>query len=352
MQGYDYPPPPPRPWRGPRVFRFWRWIVYPAVGVLAVAGSLYGARLAGERVGDALNDDSVAAGTPVQVEIPPGADAQLIGEILEESGVVSSARGFGREVVDLGLATELKAGFYELSTGMELLTAIEELVAGPSVGENVYKVRIREGATVDDILTGLAAETTYSKAQFASALLNGDVSSSLLHGTGAKLRDWEGLLFPDTYQIAKDDTPEAILQRFASTMVSRVESIDWSGLEALGVSVYDAIVVASMIEREAALDEDRPKIASVIYNRLDIGQRLQIDATVLYALGVVKPNITSEDLAVESPYNTYRRSGLPPTPIAAARLASLQAAATPADTNFFYYVLTEANGGHTFTRDI
>jgi UPF0755 protein len=121
-------------------------------------------------------------------------------------------------------------------------------------------------------------------------------------------------------------------------------------LEARGLTPYDGLIIASMIEREARLDEERPIIASVVVNRLDVGMLLQIDATVVYAVGGTT-ELTLDDLAIDSPYNTYRYPGLPPTPIAGVRLASLAAAAAPAETDFIYYVLTGEDGSHSFTDD-
>ncbi len=127
--------------------------------------------------------------------------------------------------------------------------------------------------------------------------------------------------------------------------------MDWSRLDELGITRYEAIIVASLIEMEAKLDEDRPLIASVIYNRLREGRALQIDATVQYALPEErKPRLFEADLAVVSPYNTYLNVGLPPTPIATTSLASLQAAADPADTGFFFYVLADTEGKHAFAE--
>jgi UPF0755 protein len=131
-----------------------------------------------------------------------------------------------------------------------------------------------------------------------------------------------------------------------------VASIDWSYLEEQGLSVYDGLVIASLIEREAALDDERPIIASVVFNRLDVEMPLQIDATVVYALrGMPDGGLSLEDLQIDSPYNTYRYIGLPPTPISGSRLASLRAAAAPADTDFIYYVLASEDGAHAFTAD-
>ena len=163
------------------------------------------------------------------------------------------------------------------------------------------------------------------------------------------LTDWEGLLFPDTYEITSDYTADQILQLLATTTERRVAAIDWSRLEDAGYTAYDGLVIASLIEREVRVDAERPIVASVIMNRLEDGMLLQIDATVVYALGGDVSALTFDDLEVDSPYNTYQNLGLPPTPISGVRRASLVAAADWADTDFLFYVLTSEEGTHSFT---
>ena len=138
----------------------------------------------------------------------------------------------------------------------------------------------------------------------------------------------------------------------ADTLAARVAAQDWSQLAELGLTPYDGLVLASLIETEAKLDEERSLIASVIYNRLAAGQRLQIDATIIYALGKNPGQVLLSDLEVESPYNTYLNDGLPPTPISGVRTRSLQAAAEPAETNFLFYVLIDSDGTHGFSETL
>ena len=133
-------------------------------------------------------------------------------------------------------------------------------------------------------------------------------------------------------------------------MEQRVGSIDWATLEAAGMTPYDGLKIASLIESEAQLDEERPTVSSVIHNRLNMGMKLDIDATVLYALGTDDP--AQFDREVDSPYNTYLVNGLPPTPISTPSRASLEAAAAPAQTDFLYYVLSDLEGHHAFAATL
>ncbi len=144
-------------------------------------------------------------------------------------------------------------------------------------------------------------------------------------------------------------------QQLVQTMLSRFEdvfgSLDTSRLAQLGVSPYQAVIVASLVEAEAKVPEDRPLIASVIYNRLREGTPLQIDATILYVIGH-KETVLNSDLEVDSPYNTYKNVGLPPTPIDSPGRSSLQAAVNPPATNYRYYVLCKKNGAHCFAETL
>jgi UPF0755 protein len=160
------------------------------------------------------------------------------------------------------------------------------------------------------------------------------------------------LLAPDTYEFREDAGAVEILSRLADTLVARLDAQDWTLFEEAELTPYQGLIVASLIEREAKLDEDRPLIASVIMNRLEAGIGLQIDATVLYALGENRGRVLLEDLEIDSPYNTYLVPGLPPTPISGVRAASLEAAAMPTETNFYYYVLVDASGKHGFSETL
>ncbi len=316
-----------------------------AVGVAAVLGGRGLANWAGQLGSppDITAPAGIVPGLPLRLEVTKGSSARQIGEQLARAGVIDSSLSFELAVRTGGVGDRLQAGNYSFTTGMTAGEALDVLLAGPE--SDAYRVTIHEGLRVSEILDRLAEQTPYTREQFAEALV--DVSSSLGFG-GSSFQGWEGGLFPDTYEFTGDATPREILQRLASTMEDRVASVDWSPLEEMGYGVRDGVIIASMIEAEAKLDVDRPLIASVIVNRLAIGMPLQIDATVLYAMGERGIGLTAEDLDTDSPYNTYRNLGLPPTPIDAPGLASLAAAADPAITEYLYYVLTSSDGGHSF----
>ena len=222
---------------------------------------------------------------------------------------------------------------------------IELLLEGPVI--ETFRITVREGLWIGEIFDEIARQTDFLAAELQQALV--EVESSLLQGPATDPVSWEGLLFPDTYDFPLDAVPSDILQRLADTMEQRVADIDWSGLAARQLSVYDGIIIASLIESEAGIDPDRPLIASVVVNRLEMPMMLGIDATVIYALGERGKSLTQSDLEIDSPYNTRKVAGLPPTPIGAPGRLSLEAAAAPSDTEFLYYVLTSAAGEHSFT---
>jgi UPF0755 protein len=345
------PTPDPPPWA-----RILKIAGIGAAIVLAGIIVVFGGSYLGRTVGDALGPSeggggavNVEPGLPVTIEIPQGSTGQDIGAILSAQGVVRSALEFEVAVRNVDAAQRLQAGSYELTTLMDPADVVAELVSGP--GAPVYRVTIIEGLRINEILTQLSESTGHSYADYEEALLGGSVTTSLREmPEESQLQDWEGLLFPDTYEFSQSATAEDILQRMASTMEQRVDSIDWSDWEDLGFTPYEGIVLASLIETEVRLDEERPVVSSVIHNRLAEGMPLDIDATVLYALGT--RDVADFDREVESPYNTYRNQGLPPTPIAVPGRASLEAVAAPDETPYFYYVLANEEGGHAFAETL
>lgn len=320
-------------------------VVVAGIAIVSVAASL------GSRVGDALASEDttplVEAGIPVTIEIPPGATGERIAEILETNGVVASASEFAATVRAEGLDDALRAGTYDMETGMTAAQAAAILSAGPTV--RVFDILVREGLRVTEILDVLAEASSIDRAEFERALTDGSVTTTVADiPADPELSDWEGLLFPDTYRFSEEATASDILNRMSATMAQRMDSVDWSALEAAGFTRYEGIILASLIESEVRVASERELVSSVLRNRLADGQRLEIDATVLYGLGT--RDVTQFNNESASPYNTYRVDGLPPTPISAPSLASLRAAANPADTDFRYYVLAAEDGSHAFAE--
>ena len=322
------------------------------VGAVVVYGLIVGGRVASEFVrglgsfGAVEEVIEVQPGRTVKVEVPVGSSARGIAGILVDNGVIRSAATFESIVRSREAGGLLKAGRYDLVTGTDIDEIVDILVAGPTV--ETFRLTVVEGRRIEEVLSDIGRQAGYFEEVLANALLDGEVRSAYLPDDVDGVAAWEGLLFPATYEFFSDATPEEILQRLATETERRMEKIDWEPARQRGISEYQVLVMASLIEAEAGIDEDRPLIASVIYNRLDGSIPLGLDATVLYALDERGRSLTLDDLEVDSPYNTYRVAGLPPTPIATPGFKSLEAVATPAETDYLYYVLTSEDGAHSF----
>ena len=322
-----------------------------AVVTLIVLGSLIGLPLGGgylylRSVGVYGSSDP---GRVVEVRIPKGAGTGTIGQILEDAGVITSATGFRLATYFDGGIEDVQAGQYELPTGLTARDALKALTEEGPLGEEFVTVTFPEGAWLEDFAATLGNKTHLSESRFLKLVEDGGVTSDLLPDGVTTL---EGLLFPSTYQIIEKDTERGVAQRLVREMEEQLAEIGFEDkAEALGVSPYEALIVASMIEAEAAIDADRDKISRVIYNRIERGIALGIDATVIYALGEHTQELTQSDLEIDSPYNTRKFAGMPPTPIGAPGRESLEAAVQPANGGWVYYVLSDCEGHHAFSVD-
>jgi UPF0755 protein len=334
-----------------------------ALGVivgLALAGAvIYGLFAFGTRAADFLSGlggapdeltaPEVPAGQPVSVNIPEGASARTIAEVLTNAAVVGSTLDFELSVRAESAENLLKAGEYEFETGMAPSAVIDVLIEGPNV--ETFRLTLREGLRIGEVLDELASQTDFTAAQYEAALLSGEVVSAFVEADADALQAWEGALFPDTYEFFADATEAEILQRLVDQLERNIGTLDWTYVRQRGLSLYEGLIMASMVEAETRVDGDRSQVASVLYNRTEIGMALQIDATVLYALGERGIGLTLADLEFDSPYNTYVNPGLPPTPIGTVGIASLRAIADPEESDYLYYVLTSTDGSHSFTAD-
>jgi UPF0755 protein len=296
---------------------------------------------------DGSTGDAEAVGEVITVEIPEGATANDVGEILTDAGVLDSPLTFQAVTRVDARAGQIQPGTYELPAGMETGEILDRLTEGNAVP--VFQVTIPEGLTVDQTLERIAdAEgSPFTAEELRDALAGVTLPAWVPNDLPEKAEPFEGLLAPDTYEFRVDVNPQDLLNRLVAETDSHME-----GLNIAEGEIYDTLIVASLVEREVRVPEERGTVASVIYNRLDNDQRLEIDATVQYAHGQTGTRVLNTDTEVESPWNTYRVSGLPPTPIAAPGEASLDAAANPADTEFRFYVVCDFDTGeHAFARE-
>ena len=308
------------------------------------------------------------AGDPLAAqsfEITETDDLRSVSERLEDLGFIVDASTFRTYVADEG-GLEIVEGFYTLAPRDHMGNILRVLRTPPN--ETFIKVTFPEGFTIAQIADRMAASVPGFTAESLAARASSDLSPFESTYLPAGSPSLEGLLFPDTYSVAADVKPAQLLQRMIRLMerVGRQEGLDESAAS-VGYTPYQVLIIASMIEREARTSADRPKIARVIYNRLALGMPLEIDATLYYGQD------PSTDFAllktIDSPYNTYRYVGLPPTPIANPGRASIRAAlapaANPSSSNevctevpagdpclWLYYVLADSDGSHVFAATL
>ncbi|WP_419919636.1 endolytic transglycosylase MltG [Candidatus Poriferisocius sp.] len=304
---------------------------------------------------DARLDPPGEEGPELVVNIPRGASINDIARILEEEGVVANSTVF-RYYLSYKDAGDFQAGNYVLNENMPVWRAKDSLLGGPIPGSanDAFPVVLPEGLTLvqisDQLLTQLP---TFDAGELARALASPPIRSRY-QPPGSTL---EGMLFPDTYLLdsatAEDEAALIIrmLRQFDS--VASEVGLD-TAPDTVQLTPYEAVIVASLIEKEALIDEDRAKIARVIQNRLAAGWPLQIDAAVRYAINKPTEPLTIRDLEVDHPYNVYNRTGLPPGPIATPGRKSLEAALNPVDGSWMFYARTDdpVVGAHTFSVTI
>lgn len=289
----------------------------------------------------------------VIVEIPPATTAAGVGQLLKEKGLIKSSLIFRLLGKLTGQEKMIKAGQYLFSPGQKPHAILQTLAEGQTV-ETEVKVTIPEGYTVRQMARLLAERGVTAEEDFIAVAKDANLRSR--HFTDPVPKEvefkWEGLFFPDTYSFLPNTPAEQIGQR----MLERMEEIwdkESQGLGALpaNLSPRDIITMASLVEREAKVDAERPIVAAVFYNRLQQNMPLQSCATVQYLLPEPKPVLSTQDTRIPSPYNTYLHAGLPPGPIAAPGQAAIKAALRPADSKALYFV-AKPDGSHAFSNTL
>ena len=285
----------------------------------------------------------------VSVNIPQGSSASQISSILDSTGVITSSITFELYLRNENLTDKLRPGTYEIPNNLSYEDLTSILLKGPPL--KTYNITIPEGLWLDETLETISAQTGYDVIELENSLTSGRVTTVFLPEAEYKiLQNWEGLLFPNTYQIDIDANGEEILQILSNELEIRYFNLlDDYDLPSWINSPNEFFTIASLIEAEAKLDEDRPLVSSVIKNRLEENMLLQIDATVLYSLQKRKSQVLLVDLQIDSPYNTYKYTSLPPTPISGFGEKSMEAIFNTPENSFIYYLLTDTNGKMTFT---
>ncbi|WP_101723430.1 endolytic transglycosylase MltG [Eggerthella timonensis] len=289
----------------------------------------------------------LAEGQEATIVVAEGAGAKAIGEDLQEARLVTSASDFTKRVNELGVDSQLKPGTYTFAGGITLDQIINELQAGPASNA----LTIPEGSTL--------AATAQSVASFTENRITADAFTAAASDASVYAADYafladagtnslEGFLFPKTYEIGEDATAESVVRMMLDQFQTETASLDWSYPQSQGLTIYDAVNLASIVERESSGDEQiRAQVASVFYNRLNnFGDPnygfLQSDATTAYELG---KDPEPADLENNTPFNTYLNQGLPPTPICSPGLDCLKAVCSPAQTNYYFFYFAKDESG-------
>lgn len=282
---------------------------------------------------------------PADVVVEPGSAVRTIGRRLDQEGVIRSALLFELWLRARGDAAAIQAGTYRLPRDRGLPTVVDMLVEGKTV---LVEVTVPEGLRLEQVARVVARSLGIDSADFVAAATDPLLADSL----DVPAPTLEGYLFPETYRVDPSTTARE-MARIMAIQFHAVFDDRWRArADSLGVPVERIVTLASIVEEEARVPEERKTIAGVFWNRLSKGMRLEADPTVQYALGGHRQRVLYRDLEVDSPYNTYRNTGLPPGPIASPGRAALEATLYPDSVPYLFFVATGEGGRHTFSETL
>ncbi len=294
------------------------------------------------------NITAVDEGKTVTINIEEGSSSDDIGAILLENNLIKNLTVYKIYLRQSNLGSQLKAGDFEISDDLSLPEIVELITEGENV-EKTMNFTVPEGLNLKETAIIISSKFEITAEDFLSSAENVEkYRENYEFLKDEEITSLEGFLYPNTYNVYIDSTADDII----TTMLNGFENIYEEHIEDKtgDSSLYEIIKMASVVEGEAQVDEERPIIASVFYNRIEMGMMLQSCATVQYALGEKKERLFEEDLKVESPYNTYLHLGLPEGPINSPGLTSIKAALEPAETDYIYF-LAKGDSFHYFTDD-
>lgn len=321
-------------------------MVYIFIGILVIGVSLIYAYYKNS-LKPVLTSDKES----INLEIPAGSSSKTIGKILEENDLIRNQWVFLLRAKALDTDSYLKAGQYKLSKSMDLDTIINSLIKGGKSG-NTISFTIPEGYEIKDIARKLDKEGIVNSDKFLKLAGNKEYFEEEFEflkqiDDGQSL---EGFLFPSTYEIFEYQKEEDVIKKMLQAFENLYEKAIKTKIEDMDFDLNDIITLASIVEREAKLDQERTIISAVFHNRLKTNMNLQSCATVQYILGERKEVLSIAETRIDSPFNTYINNGLPPSPIASPGEKSLIAAINPDDVDYLFFRLKDDDGSHVFTR--
>lgn len=280
----------------------------------------------------------------VVVQVPVGMSPPALSDLLQEMGLVSSGARFRWLIRFMGAARRIKAGEYQLSTGLRPGELLDKIVRGEVL---LHQITFPEGYTLKQMAALLEARGLASADKFMTAATD----PAFVNGLSIPASSLEGYLFPDTYKFARNLPVESILRSFVTRFNQHFGPAQEERARQLGFTRHQVVILASVVEKETAVPMERPLIAGVFLNRLKKGIRLQSDPTVIYGLNEFDGNLTRAHLSSDTPYNTYTRRGLPAGPICNPGAESIQAVLNPATTSYLYFV-AKKDGTHHFSTSL
>lgn len=285
-----------------------------------------------------------ATAEPISFTVKPGSGVATAAQQIADAGVPVSPMLLSLFIRMTGRSGKIKAGSYELKPGVTPPELVDQLVRGEAAQE---VITIVEGWTFRQMREKIAQHPSL-KHDTA-----GLPDAALMERIGSRYRDAEGMFFPDTYRFAKGSSDLDVYRQAHTLLVQRLSDAWDKRQPGLPYKTpYEALIMASIVEKETGLESERKMIAGVFVNRLRRGMLLQTDPTVIYGMGErFKGNITKKDLQTDTPYNTYRRAGLPPTPIALPGVLAIEAAMQPAETDALYFV-SRGDGSSQFSSNL
>jgi UPF0755 protein len=287
-------------------------------------------------------------GDRVRVAVPRGASLDRIADVLDTAGVIESKALFEVRATLAGKRSDLRSGVYYLREDMSYGDVLDRLSAGPAL--DVAQVTIPEGLSRREI--GSIVRSAGLRGDYAEASANVALLPRRTLRITESPETLEGFLFPATYEFLPRTTTKQLVNKQIAAFNRAWEKVDLEYAKSKKLTAYDVVIIASMVEKETLAPEERPLVAAVIYNRLKAGMTLGIDATLRYGLDIPPTeSIRQSQLDSDNPYNTRKLLGLPPTPIANPGLASLQAAAHPADVDYLYFARNPDKETHFFTAN-
>jgi UPF0755 protein len=276
----------------------------------------------------------------VLVEIPKGSGLKDVARILKDGGAIRDDRVFVVYALLRNARSRLKAGEYAFGAGSNMASILDKIVRGRVF---LRRITVPEGLTVKQIAKLLDEKGVVKKEEFLEAAEDKEFVKELLGGSA---KSFEGYLFPDTYKYPKGISARELITLMVEEHKKAFMSL---GTSRIGLPPHSIVTIASIIEKETALPEEKPLVSAVLHNRLKLGMKLECDPTVIYALGDdFDGTLTKKDLKVESDYNTYLVPGLPPGPISNPGMDSLKAAVNPPDVPYLYFV-SQGDGTHKFS---